>query len=337
MATNDSARPENSTTVRSSLALRAARTLLHAAYELGDGAGGRLAARWFATPRRHARPERERAILATGHPFEVEVTLSAPRWHAARRTVKAWRWGEGPAVILVHGWEGRGSQLGALIEPLVDAGMSVVTYDAPGHGDSGGSRLYLTDAADAFAAVAERVAADHTLHGVVAHSFGAPAVLLAYQRYGIDPARNVFIAPNVLIDDAVFRFTQLMELTGSERVAMEDRISVETGINPSALTLDRLVGERESALLVVHDDGDRDVAPIHGRRLVAAWPGSHLVTTDGLGHRRILRDPAVVGAAVDFITAGAPTSATDLRKAMLAGWVEGIDPAQLVPMSWRLS
>ncbi len=34
-----------------------------------------------------------------------------------------------------------------------------------------------------------------------------------------------------------------------------------------------------------------------------AWPGAQLVTTDGLGHRRILRDPVVVAGATSFIAA----------------------------------
>jgi pimeloyl-ACP methyl ester carboxylesterase len=319
--------PENSTTVRSTWAVRLARIGLHTAFELGENAGGRLAARLFTTPRKHPRPPRERDILLTGHPFSVELTLRSPKWKAARRELAAWRWGQGPTVLLVHGWEGRGSQLGALIEPLVDAGMSVVTFDAPAHGDSDGRQLYLTDMADAISAV---VAHTGPIHGLVAHSFGAAAALLAYHRDGIDAPRNVFIAPNVLIDDAVFRFTQFFELTGTERLALEDRLGRDSGIAPSLLALDRLVGDRDSALLVVHDDGDRDVPPIHGRRLAANWAGAKLIATDGLGHRRILRDPGVVAAAVELLTAGAPTTASDLRRAMLDGWVEAIDPSRFV-------
>jgi hypothetical protein len=319
-------RSENSTTVRSSLAFEIAKVGLHMAYGFGDNLGATLAVRLFTTPRRYARPEREQAILATGHPFPVDVPLDAPRWRGANRRLAAWRWGEGPTVLLVHGWEGRGAQLGALVEPLVDAGMSVVTFDAPAHGDSEGRQLYLTDHADAVAAVAARVG---PLHGIVAHSFGAPAVLLAYHRHGIDAARNVFIAPNVLIDDAVFQFTQLMQLGGRERALLEDKLGAHTGILPTSLSLEALVGDRDAAMLVVHDDGDQDVPPMHGRRLAATWPGATLISTDGLGHRRILRDPDVVAAAVSFATASAPTSASDLRRAMLDSWVAGIDPARL--------
>jgi pimeloyl-ACP methyl ester carboxylesterase len=319
--------PENSTTVRTGWAVRLARIGLHAAFDLGDGAGGRVAARLFTTPRKHPRPARERDILLAGHPFTVELTLRSPKWKTARRELAAWRWGEGPTVLLVHGWEGRGSQLGAFVEPLVDAGMSVVTFDAPAHGDSEGKQLYLTDMADAISAVAAQVG---PIHGLVAHSFGAAAALLAFHRDGVDAPRNVFIAPNVLIDDAVFRFTQFFELTGLERLALEDRLGKDSGIAPSLLALDRLVGDRDSALLVVHDDGDRDVAPIHGRRLAATWPRAQLLATDGLGHRRILRDPGVVAAAVALLTAGAPTNTSDLRRAMLDAWVKDIDPARLV-------
>ena len=47
-------------------------------------------------------------------------------------------WGAGPSVLLVHGWEGRGAQLGALVDPLVAAGYRVVALDGPAHGDSPG-------------------------------------------------------------------------------------------------------------------------------------------------------------------------------------------------------
>jgi hypothetical protein len=35
--------------------------------------------------------------------------------------------------------------------------------------------------------------------------------------------------------------------------------------------------------------------------IAAAWPGARWLMTRGLGHRRILRDPATVQAVVDFI------------------------------------
>lgn len=300
---------KNSTTVRSQNALRLTRAALQAAYIVSDGLGTSFAERLFVSPRRYARPERERAVLASGRRFTVDVPLRSPIWGGATTRVVAWRWGVGPAVLLVHGWEGRGSQLGAFVEPLVAAGLSVVAFDAPAHGDSPGGRLYLTDQADALAAVANAVG---PLHAIVAHSFGAAAALLAHARGGVDAARNVMIAPNVLVDESFAQFARLVGLDDADRTLLEHHVVRSSGVPLDALRLDRLAGARDAGLLVIHDRSDKEVDLRHGERLAAAWPQAQLVTTDGLGHRRILRDPAVIRAAVDSIRAGLPRPASDL-------------------------
>ncbi|MFP2912939.1 hypothetical protein ACLESD_49620, partial [Pyxidicoccus sp. 3LFB2] len=51
--------------------------------------------------------------------------------------VAVWSWGEGPRVLLVHGWSGYGGQLTAFVAPLVEAGFSVVAGTTRrGHGVS---------------------------------------------------------------------------------------------------------------------------------------------------------------------------------------------------------
>jgi pimeloyl-ACP methyl ester carboxylesterase len=302
--------PKNSTVVRSRNAVRLARAALQTAFVVSEDLGASLAERLFITPRRHARPAREREILASARSFELDVTLRTPRWSgAARRTLAAWRWGFGPPILLVHGWEGRGSQLGAFVAPLVDAGLSVVAFDAPGHGDSPEHQLYLTDFADCVADVA---AAIGPLHGIIAHSFGAAAVLLAYTRAGLEVPRNVMLAPNVLIDEAVDRFARLVGLDREDRAAFERRLASHTGVPVETLALERLTAGIESALLVVHDRDDREVPAIHGDRLAATWPNARLRVTESLGHRRILRDPDVIAATVAFVRDGAPLPKSDL-------------------------
>lgn len=300
---------KNSTVVRTQNAVRLARAALQAAYVLSEDLGTGLAERWFTSPRRHRRPDRERAVLARGFPFEIEVALHAPRWRGQRRRVAAWRWGHGPTVLLVHGWEGRGSQLGALVDPLVRAGMSVIAFDAPGHGDSPGRRLYLADLADCIADVAHAVG---PLHGIIAHSFGAAAVLLAHQRGAVDARRNVMIAPNVLIDDAVARFARQVALDDPDRTRLERHLADSNGVALDDLAVDQLVGQRDAALLVVHDRDDREVGFVHAERLVAIWRNATLHPTSGLGHRRILRDPGVVADVTEFLRHGVAGPASEL-------------------------
>ncbi|HMG24060.1 MAG TPA: alpha/beta fold hydrolase, partial [Kofleriaceae bacterium] len=215
-------------------------------------------------------------MLAGGWPFSIEVTLRSPGRLGQRHRLAAWRWGHGPSVLLVHGWEGRGSQLGAFVEPLVRAGLSVVAFDAPGHGDSPGRRLYLADLADCVADVARAVG---PLHAIVAHSFGAAAVLLAHRRAAVDARRNVMIAPNALIDDAVSRFARRIALDDRDRSAFERQLADHNGVTVEALEIEQLVGKRDAALLVVHDRDDREVAFLHGERLAATWHNATLLAT----------------------------------------------------------
>jgi pimeloyl-ACP methyl ester carboxylesterase len=300
---------KNRTVVRSRNAVRLTRAALQTAYVVSEDLGTSLAERLFTTPRRHTRPERERAVLASARNLTIDVTLRAPRWHGATLRLAAWQWGHGPTVLLVHGWEGRGSQLGAVVEPLVAAGLSVVAFDAPGHGDSPEHRLYLTDLADCVADVAATVG---PLHAIIAHSFGAAAVLLAHARANISAPRNVLISPNVLIDDAVRRFAHLVGLDDHDRVALEQRLAEQTGVGIADLALPHLTASRDDALLVIHDRGDREVSFEHGARLAATWPNAQLRSTEGLGHRKILRDPDVLAATVDFVRVGIAPPISDL-------------------------
>ena len=56
------------------------------------------------------------------------------------------------------------------------------------------------------------------------------------------------------------------------------------------------LAQNEVRALVVHDDDDQEVSITHAETLIAAWPHARLLRTHGLGHRRVLRDPAVVDA-----------------------------------------
>lgn len=83
---------------------------------------------WFKT-HRYAEPKREHSVLesATWQTLIVES-----------KTIQLYIWGEHnkPTVLLVHGWNGRGAQLGAFAHDLVVQGYRVIAFDAPGHGRS---------------------------------------------------------------------------------------------------------------------------------------------------------------------------------------------------------
>jgi hypothetical protein len=153
-------RPEN----RTPLALDAMRGGMRVLSRLSPSGAAAVAERFFLTPRRRPRPAVERDALSRATPLVLPSEhgdLAAWQWDPAeqpRDLVEPWRSPSNgrPRVLLVHGWEGRGSQLAAFVEPLTMAGFRVVTFDAPAHGDSPGARSSFFHFAHAIACAAER-------------------------------------------------------------------------------------------------------------------------------------------------------------------------------------
>jgi pimeloyl-ACP methyl ester carboxylesterase len=254
-------------------------------------AAGRVAADLFMRPRRFRTPERERELLADATPFEVRLGAST--------TIRAWSWGEGPLVLLVHGWEGRGSQLAAFVQPLVAGGHRVVAFDAPGHGASDGSRSSLPHFTWALRGVLDATAAPHA---IIAHSLGCAGTTLAL-RDGLHVNRLVFLAPPLEPVDYTARFGEILALEPPIIDRMRARIEERFLRKWSDYSLAETAKEMTTPLLIVHDREDQDTFWREGAALAEAWPGARMITTEGLGHRRILREPTIVQAATEFVAA----------------------------------
>ncbi|MEZ4473496.1 MAG: alpha/beta fold hydrolase [bacterium] len=252
-------------------------------------------ARWlerlFTTPVRHRPPERELAWRA-----------DARRHHVAMddgRRLPVDVWGEGPPVLLVHGWAGRGSQLGAFAAPLVAAGYQVVAFDGPAHGEADGDRTALPD----FAVAVERMARDlGPLAGVIAHSMGGGATALAVSR-GLPVRRLAFLAPACNPGAYLGHVGPRLGFTPAVVARTRRRIEARLGIALDDVHAAIVRPPAPVPLLVVHDADDAEVPAAEGRAIAAGWAGSTLRITRGLGHRRVVRDAAVVAEVVDFLTA----------------------------------
>jgi pimeloyl-ACP methyl ester carboxylesterase len=271
-------------------------SLLHAGAaftaRVAPGVAAALLEVLFRRVRRHPVPGRERGWLARARRL--------PPVTAFGRRLPVWSWGEGPTVLLVHGWEGRGSQMGAFAEALAAAGFRAVAYDAPAHGASRGSMSSMPALWTAVEAVTTAVG---PVAGLVAHSAGAAATARAMAR-GLPVGRAVFAAPAA--DPGRFLGVAADWLGLPPEVARRTQRRIERRFDMrfEDLSVPAMAPALDVPLLVVHDRDDAEVPWREGEAIAASWPGARLVTTDGLGHRRLLREPAVVEQAVRFLGAG---------------------------------
>jgi pimeloyl-ACP methyl ester carboxylesterase len=252
--------------------------------------GGWLAsALWFTpwpTLSTLASTERERAWLADTQPLNLTVD---------GRQIHGYVAGHGPTVLLVHGWGDHAARMGAFIAPLVARGFRVVAIDLPGHGRHGTAATDLPTQAAAVLAVGRQLG---PIHAVIGHSLGGTVSMLAV-RDGLEPGALVLLAPPARLDHAVSRFQVLLGLPDRAVNGLRQRIEARFGVTVwDDYAADRLALDVPN--LIIHDTDDPQVDISESRVLAAAWPQAELVSTTGLGHQRILRDPAVLTAAESF-------------------------------------
>lgn len=264
---------------------------------------------WFRAPR--TRPDAvARACL--GRARRVDFRLHG-------RRVAAWEWaGQGPAVLLMHGWGGHAGQLQAFVQPLLDAGLRVVAFDAPAHGASEGSRhgrrrVTFFEFAAALRLLEARLG---PYAGLVAHSGGCTAAALAMRQGWQPPPTLVFIAPFCEPHAAIAGFARQLGVSGEPVSRFSQRVAAWLGLQWRELDIAALPSDvPREALLVIHDSADREVPLAQSQRLVDAWPGARLEVTHGAGHRRLLALPQVVASAAAFVARQRPARrrCTDAR------------------------
>lgn len=277
----------------SKLALRATWLATRAAASVSPRAAGPLAARLWFTPWRIRPNERGMARQAQWLDGTERLTFTT-----GRHRIAAFAAGSGPVVVLVHGWGERAASLGAFIDPLTAAGYRVVGIDLPGHGDSSGGTTDGFEVAAAIRSVGEQLG---SVHAVIGHSMGGMATMHAVSG-GLDVDAVVLVAPSVRLDHALDTFAQLFHLPPNAKTGLKQTIDRRYGADVwerlSGLAVARDV---QVPALVVHDREDPQVALADAEALAAAMPSARLVTTEGLGHGRILRDENVIRDAVSFL------------------------------------
>ena len=218
------------------------------------------------------------------------------------RQIAMWRWGsrEAPAVVLAHGWGGYAAQMRAFVFPLVQAGYRVIAYDQPAHGVSEGRLTGLPDFADVLAEVAG-------IHGsvaaVVAHSLGGAAAALALATGKASFKKVVLVSPPSDLVGYSRRFARWYWMPEAVRKGMQAAIEERYGVRWENLEVPRVAPRLSAQALVIHDRDDRLMPWTHGAAVARHWPGAKLMSTEGLGHRRILSDERVTRAAAEFIDA----------------------------------
>ncbi|RKZ12929.1 hypothetical protein DRQ53_01615 [bacterium] len=251
----------------------------------------RLATRAFCKPKRRVPRPIESKILEGARRHEI---------HCNDQRIIVHVWGTGPLVLLHHGWSGSGAQMAPLADALARGGYSVAVVDARAHGQSPGSKAALPLMATDLACVGAGLG---PVYALVGHSMGAMICARAMQT-GLTAQRIVMIATPAEIMPYLRFFQRSLGLEDRTVEGIISLLRKRFGLSPAEATAETLAAGRDEPLLILHDRQDPDVPLRHPQAWVNAWPGARLELTDGLGHRRILRDEGVAGRVLGFMDEG---------------------------------
>lgn len=191
-------------------------------------------------------------------------------------SVAAWRLGDGPAVLLVHGWEDDTSLWTPLIGLLQGAGVPVVALDLPGHGWSDGEGC----SAERVQAAIEAVCADMgPVRAICTHSFGGVGLVQALAG-GLSVEAVALVAPPIRQELQLRR--QAAKFGVSGRV-----VDVVVERRGAGFDLMALAPAMTVPALFVHADDDQQCPADEAEACAAIWPGARFELFEGLGHRLV--------------------------------------------------
>ena len=171
---------------------------------------------WFTPPRPSARAvDRDATRLKDVEPITVIVE---------GRERPGFVTGEGPLVILAHGWGGRAAQMIDLAESVARDGYRAVAIDAPGHNTDEQRTSDGFQMAAGLEAVESRFGPPAV---VVTHSLGAMAAVMAFAERPPDAA--VWLAPVLDLRAPLQVFSRRAKLAPWTTRSLHSRVKSFTG------------------------------------------------------------------------------------------------------------
>ncbi len=268
--------------------LRVVRSVFRVLGNIAPGLTGRLAMELFSMPLKRTQPAFDSL------PPDRTIDVPFQQGH-----IRSYVWGDGPAVLFVHGWESNGGRFSHFIKPMLDAGYRVVIVDGHAHGASSGRSTNYLLFSDALKAAIDHIGG---IYALVAHSFGTGASMTLLDRYpDLNPERIVLLGPVNRLMDMTAMFAKMVHLPGCALERMHRHIVNRVGRELNTFDVDYIASRRHESALVIHDEEDRVLPFKEGKAVAEAWPGATFLATKGLGHRRMLKSDVIIKETVGFL------------------------------------
>jgi len=251
----------------------------------------KFAKRLFSTPIKYKIPKREFEMDNKS----IQELIYIPE---ISKKIMVYEYGSGSKkALLVHGWSGRGTQLVKIADQLTEMGYTTISFDAPAHGKSPGSKTLMIEF---IASILELEKKYGKFEVAIGHSLGGMSVLNSIKK-GLILDKAVIVGSGDSINDILFDFVKNMNL--DPKIAHLMKASFE---NTFQEDMENYSGSNAAKgvnipVLVIHDVNDEDVPYTASVNIHKTLKNSELLLTKSLGHRKILGNEDVILKIKNFL------------------------------------
>lgn len=250
-----------------------------------------FAAKLFTSPLKHKIPKRELEMDRKSIQKRIEIP-------SINKKVVLYQYGKSSKkILLVHGWSGRGTQLFKIADELVKAGYATISFDAPAHGKSPGRTTIMSEFVATILEIEKQFG---TFDAAVGHSLGGMSLLNAVKK-GFKINHLAIIGSGDIVQDILDDFVTKLELKPNISSKLREHFEKKYGQEMDSYSGYKSAMEIDIPVLVIHDKNDPEVAVTAGINIYNHLKNGTLYLTEGLGHRKILGDPAVIDKVVQFV------------------------------------
>lgn len=207
--------------------------------------------------------------------------------------------GDGPTLLFIHGWNGRGAQFQHFFQPALDAGFSILFFDAPAHGLSEGEMTNYLEITESIQNIFNHEIGENIV-GVVAHSLGSAAIVNHLSRHH-NLAKLVLIAPALRLMELLFTSFQMHGVPRKTYVKLVREVEEQFQIPLETQNPIDLIYHIKNDILIIHDKNDNTAPIIPSIQVANDLENVELMKTEGYGHSHLLKHKFVVERAINFM------------------------------------
>lgn len=199
--------------------------------------------------------------------------------------IKFYQLGNGPLILLSHGWSGSATQLFPLMEKIASSGYRAIAYDQLAHGQSSGSETNLFEFIQLKRWVVDYLEMSQLVVAIICHSMAGTAAVNALNK----PYPLLLIAPVLNFTESLF---ELVDKSGVPRELLSRVLAdIESKNNMQLSDIEprNAIAKYQGKIQIIHDKGDQFTPWEESYQVAKSNAHVSLTSTDKLGHGKIIR------------------------------------------------